>query len=179
MRRLKKVNKFRNDEHIGGEQSNTDVTNEPRARRPDNNQPIKLHPRRALQIAKWERHRLARVNELERRFSSQGSTRINKDQGLPRGWDRRRARRDAANGSQPPPRCPPSFVFSSTFHQPREWFSIKGFGLAEEAEGRDGSGRGRGNGDAERARREQVVNYGHRLYKSSQRPSSRLNRSLK
>ncbi|KYN20236.1 hypothetical protein ALC57_07140, partial [Trachymyrmex cornetzi] len=27
---------------------------------------------------------------------------------------------------------PPSFVFSSTFHQPREWFSIKELGLAEE-----------------------------------------------
>lgn len=29
---MKKVNKFLNDEYIGGEQSNTDVTNELRAR---------------------------------------------------------------------------------------------------------------------------------------------------
>lgn len=68
----------------------------------------------------------------------------------------------ARQGSSCRLRCAES-VFSSTFHQPREWFSIKESGLAEETKTQDESGRGRGNGDAERARRGQVVNYGRRL----------------
>lgn len=71
---------------------------------------------------------------------------------------------------------PPSFMFSSTFHQPREWFSIKELVLAEETKTRTNLAM-----DAETETRNEL---GDKWlitvtdYKPSRRPSSRLNRWL-
>lgn len=135
------------------------------------------HPRRTLQIAKWERHRLARVNELERHFSSQESTRgINKDQGSSAWLGSALGAREAASRSLLSS-TPPSFMFSSTFHQPRECFSIKELALAEETKTRTNLAM-----DTETETRNELAGDKWLItvtdYKPSRRPSSRLNRWL-